>query len=482
MDNTPRDSLVDRTTEVAELRELLKSGTQKMALLYGRRRIGKTFLLQNVWPEDVAFHYTAGEVTDELNRKQLLEDFARWTGEPLATEDYPTWRSVFRLLLNHGHPRPVAIVLDEFQYLSENLRALTSELNAAWEEKRPARSLVLVLSGSIVQMMSTLDEGGAPLYGRLAWKQRLRPFDYRDSSVMAPFRSLRDRIRAYAIFGGTPRFLATIKRRSSLRTSVATQILSPRGEVRIQLETVLDQERGLRDIPRYRAIIEAIGAGRTRLNEIGQRAGLPVDSTLRDKIDRLIDLDYIRRHRNLGARSTNPYRYRLADPALMFYHTFVTKNRTALERHEPKTVWDERIKPVLDTYVGFVFEQIAEQAYYRLASSSGLPAIEEWGRWEGVDRDRQSVEMDIAARTSDGQILTGAIKWNRKPLGPGVHLAHLESLDRLARSGVSWAKKAKDTDSPILYIAAGGVSRSFESMVESDPRGVVVWTLEDLFG
>jgi hypothetical protein len=77
-------------------------------------------------------------------------------------------------------PRPRAIVLDEFQYFGEDPRELAgvcSELNAAWEQRRPPRALTLVLAGSSVRTLEALDEGGAPLHGRFAWKASLQPFN-----------------------------------------------------------------------------------------------------------------------------------------------------------------------------------------------------------------------------------------------------------------------------------------------------------------
>ncbi len=77
-----------------------------MALLTGRRRVGKTFLLLTAWTDQQAFGFTASRTSPELNRRQLLLDLARWSGEPIEPDDHPTWRSVFRLLLDAVRPNP----------------------------------------------------------------------------------------------------------------------------------------------------------------------------------------------------------------------------------------------------------------------------------------------------------------------------------------------------------------------------------------
>ena len=476
--------LIDREEEQQELRALLDEGTPQLALLYGRRRVGKTYLLTHTWPPERTFYWTASATTPAQNREQLIRDVAAWSGEDLRSEDFPTWRTVFRLLLDLRAPEPVVIVLDEFQYLGDDPRELAgvaSELNAAWEQRRAPRALVFVISGSAIRTLEALDAGGAPLHGRLEWKAELRPFNYWYAAQMAAFRSLRDRARAYGIFGGMPRYLAAVKPSRSLADNVARLALAPRGEVRGLIETAIVQEQGLRDIPKYQAILRAIGGGRTQLNEIGQKAGLPSDTTLRDKVERLVGLGYVRQYRNLGAGSTVPFRYRIADPAFAFYYEFVTHYEAALERIDPAQIWRQAIVPQLDGYLGHLFERIAEQAYHRLQLKLRLPVVNEWGGWEGKDRDGKSLELDIAATLTDGRVLTGAVKWNARPLDRKWHFYHLEMLDRLARSGVKWAHAAKDPDAPLLYVAAGGFTNEFQSVARASREHVYFWTLPDLY-
>src|SRR5215217_9489513 len=90
--------VVNREAESAELGALADSGTRKMALLYGRRRVGKTYLLNNLWGPEKTFYFTASATAPEINRRVLIEEAARWSGEDLRPDDYPSWRTVFRTL------------------------------------------------------------------------------------------------------------------------------------------------------------------------------------------------------------------------------------------------------------------------------------------------------------------------------------------------------------------------------------------------
>jgi AAA+ ATPase superfamily predicted ATPase len=478
--------LIDRTTERARLQELAVSGSRKLVLMTGPRRVGKTYLLNNVWEPDEYFLFTASRTTPELNRKQLIADFARWSGEDFRPQDYPTWRTAFDLLLTHEERTPLIVILDEFQYLADGSRGLAevgSELNAAWERPRTRRDVLLVLTGSEISAMEELATGGGPLYGRVDWHARIKPFDYWYAQEMAPYVNLRDKARLYGVFGGTPRYLAAVDAKRPLWHEVARLHLAPHGEVRQLLETSLDQEEGLREVSSYRAIVRAVAGGATTHNEIAQRTGLANDTALREKLRRLQSLGYLEEVSNYVRTTRGARRYAVADPAHRFHQRFVEPNTSMLEMFEPEQVWKDVVEPNLDTYMGHAFERIAGQAYVRLAASRSLPLVKEWSRWEGTVRDGGSVEVDIVAPLADGDLLlTGSVKWGAGRRSLKDYYDHLRALERVAESGQSWAHAALDPRSPMLFVAAGGFAPGFEEAAGDDGREVHLWTLEDLYG
>lgn len=483
--NRPADGiLIDREGELRDLERLLRSGTPQLALLTGRRRVGKTFLLTHGWGGAPLFLFTAARTTGEINRRQLLEDLAGWSGEEIRVEDYPTWRAVFNLLLELRSPEPLVLVLDEFQYLAddaEGVASVASELNAAWERRRPPRPLLLVLSGSAVGTMEALAAGGGPLYGRFAWQHRLQPFGYWHAGQLAGFAEPRDRALAYGIFGGTPKYLAAVDPAVTLSENATRLLLAPTGEVRLLVETALDQEDGLRDVAKYRAILRAVAGGCTERNEIAQRTGLANDAALRDKLARLIELGYVETRANVDARPNEPVRYGIADAAFRFHQRFVEPATSMLERYPPERVWESSVAPHLDAYMGHEFERIAAQAYDRRSGALGLPLVEAWGRWEGVDRERRSLEVDLVASLAAGGVLTGAVKWERAPVGAKLHRDLMEMLRRAADAGRRWAHEALEPGAPILYVAAAGFAPGFGEAAEASGHPVTCWALDDLY-
>lgn len=457
-----------------------------MALVTGRRRVGKTFLLNNTWPDSQTFYFVASEGTSTVNRRELLQAIVRRFGIDLDPADYPTWRTVFRLLLELEAPKPLVVVLDEFQFLIGKKEGAPSQLAAVFDVHRDRRPFVLVLCGSAVRTMEHLNAGDAPLYGRFSRVLKLAPFDYFDAAAMMPWPSARNCAIAYGAVGGTPRYLKALGGNRSVEAAIAAEVLAPSGDVRLQVETLIDQERGLRNQHEYKAILRAIGAGRTLANEIADWAGTEKGNSTKAMLEKLADLGYVAGERNFAAKSNAPIRYRLADNALRFHHELVELYRPELARYTASDVWQAHVAAHMNGYMGRVFEGVAEQAYYRHGQQLGLPMVDAWGRWEGVVTHRhggkgepRSYEIDIVARLTDGRMMTGAVKWG--DLGIGVHNKHLRALEALADAGHGWAREALAPDAPLLYVTGGAFSEDFVARASEEGHPVVAWTIQDLY-
>src|SRR5712692_4234730 len=478
------EELVDREAELSELRKIAQRSTPQLVLLYGRRRIGKTFLLDHVWSREEAFYFLAADSTGPLNRQDLIRELSAWSGRELRIEDFPTWRTVFRLLVDLARERPLVTILDEFQYLLGDEDDPASQLNAVWDRELGSTRITIVLCGSAVSTMEALTAANAPLYGRITWAAQLLALDYLDSAAMVstPKRGLRELATLYGIFGGVPRYLAAIEGKDSLKGAVTRTILSPRGEVHLQLLTVIEQERGIRTPTEYRAVLSALAGGNTLLNEIAQGAGM--NGRLREVrriLDVLQQLELVQAERNFAAHRTAPYRFRSADNALRFWYRFVERNRSRLVRSSLEEVWDQLVRPYMNDYMGPVFEVMCRQAYQRLRQAWGLPMpIGEIGRWEGLDRERQSVELDFVARVEGNSMLAGEIKWRTQPMAAAEHYELLDKLSRLAQSGHGWAGDALARPAGYIYFWAGGFDAHFRELSKRDGR-VHLISLEDMF-
>ncbi len=476
---------VDRETELLELRALAARHQPALALLYGRRRVGKTFLLDRVWEGTRVFYFLAGDTTPELNRREILREIAPLLQDPADADPalYPSWRNVLRLFADLATEAPLVVVLDEFQHLLQGEEDVASHIMAVWDRELRGRPLVLVACGSEVGTMQRLEHASGPLYGRWNWAARLRPFDYANAAEMVRGRPRREQALIYGILGGTPRFLATLRSGDDLAGRVTEVMLSPRGEVHIQLDHLIEQEKGIREPAEYRAVLAAIAAGKTRLEEIAGAAGLTARPHVVRRVARVLeDLDFVWRERNFDAPEKAPYRYRIADHAVRFWYRFVYANRSRLETGDAADVWQHYVAPYLDDYMGTVFECISREAFVRRHDAWGLPGAQAWARWEGQDRNRRGIEVDVVARLDDGRILTGEVKWSSRPVDVDLHAALMRDLEDLGRSGQGWAAEARagSRSAGYLYVSAAGFTDRFRKLAAADPR-IRLRALDDLY-
>lgn len=475
--------MIDRQSELALLTGLLREPGPAIALVTGRRRVGKTYLLANAWPAQSTFLFTATETTPDQNRRQLILDLAAWSGQDLLPDDYPTWRSVFDLLWRTRETEPLVVVLDEFQYLGaggQNLAPVASAINATLERRTMNRPFVLVLSGSAVSTMEGLAGGGAPLYGRLSTHLKLDPLSAFDVAKFVPTWNLRDKAMGYGVLGGTPAYWTAVDPGTSIEKNVARLLLAREGTLRLQLDTLLAQEQGLGDTAAYNAIVRAIAGGATTRPRIADASGLKADTSLTRRLEQLQEIGLVRVEDIMEAKANAAIRYRLADNAIRFYHLFVSPYTSLLERTDPHEVYEQVVAPRLPTFMGLAFEGFVAQTYDRLRAARGLPLVERWSRWEGQDRAGQSLEVDVVAPLVNSQVMTGAVKFSSKPIGPDVFYDHLQALRRAADAGQRWAHRARG-GGPLIFLSAAGFTQTFQEAARAYEAAVLLWSLEDVY-
>jgi AAA+ ATPase superfamily predicted ATPase len=198
--------LIDRKAELARIREAIANPPQ-LVVLRGRRRIGKSFLLAHAIGRSRGVFFQADEQGEQAHLEMLAREVARLLG-PRVPLRFASWEEAMTTIGDLAREAPLAIVLDEFQWLIAAQPSLASIVQRHWDEWQRARvPLTLILSGSALRLMESLLGPGAPLFGRADYRPLLEPLDYRDASQFGPGRlSAESKLRRYAVLGGTPQY------------------------------------------------------------------------------------------------------------------------------------------------------------------------------------------------------------------------------------------------------------------------------------
>jgi AAA+ ATPase superfamily predicted ATPase len=426
------DPFHDRTGELEALDRAWKrpSTGGQMMLVYGRRRLGKTYLLQRYFTagasgreaEKPHCYYLAEQTTAATQRLSLAHQLIEvLPSAGVSAEDIAvSWNALLRYATLQaqkakasGQPARArfALILDEFPYLVNQTPELPSILQAWWDREGVHSPLFVVLCGSQLSAMAALGHESAPLFGRFnAGIFHLDPLRYDDVAAFyagSPRYGIVETLLMYGVFGGTPRYHALVDTTRPPAEEIVALLMQPRGVLENEVRFLLGSEQ-IRDPAPYNAILAAIAGGETKFNRIQQLIGVE-RGALSSSLRALLELGWIRREFPFGERSDRRSTYRVADPFLTFWYRFVGPLGSALQFSDPSAVFAERVAPRLADYMGWsVFEEICGQWLQRRAATRMGLAIRRMARYWSRDG---RVEIDLMAELDDGSFLFAECKW-----------------------------------------------------------------------
>jgi len=376
---------IGRDRELGVLEELAASGRPELFVLYGRRRVGKTELLQRFCQGRRAVYFLAAQVRDRDNLRAFRSAIAEGLRDALAAEvEFPDWSAALSFLAERAGPERLVAVLDEFPYLCESNKGLPSELQRFWDTRGKKSSLMLVLCGSQVSFMEkeVLAER-SPLFGRRTGQRRLEPLAPLETLAFFPRWPMRERVLAYAILGGMPAYLQRFDDAISLRENLLRDVLRPEGYLFDEVQFLLRSE--LSNPATYNSILAAVARGAQRLNDIAIQVG--VDSTTANKyLHVLRELELVEREVPLS--DPDPLRsrrgsYRIADRFLQFHFRHLQPSLSLIHAGRGGKVLEEIIEPDLprlydEARTDFVLDHLRRSAAELVGEE-----IPEVGRYAG---------------------------------------------------------------------------------------------------
>lgn len=396
----------NRRDELGRLRALLGRRTGTLAVLYGRRRCGKSRLIQQALPGARSIYYVGDDREPALQRASLAAHIARrLPGFDRAV--YPEWDALLDRFWTEAPPATV-LALDEFPALASAAPELPSLLQKRLDQ-RPSGRIHLVLSGSSQRMMQGLVlDRSAPLYGRAQEILKIGPLPPGWIQDALELRAATAAIDAYAVWGGIPRYWELAGTRGPLVDTIKAHVLSPLGVLHHEPAMLLLDD--LRDTTQAASILSVIGQGAHRASEIAGRLEKPATSLARP-LARLVELDLVRRETPFGVKPKDSKRalYEVADPFLRFWFRFVEPHRSRLAAGQLDDVWAD-VQRRWAQHVAATWEELARQSApaLRCHGHRWQPAR----RWWGTGRDKTPMEVDVVAESTDGRaLLLGEVRW-----------------------------------------------------------------------
>lgn len=462
---------VNRVTELSALDSWHERRGPHLGVVWGRRRVGKTYLLSH-WARNrrAIFHVARNRpLADELTA--LSAAAAPVLDLPmrnLGTRPFVSWDDAFETFAEAATERPLVVVIDEFPELLLANPGLESALRAIWE-RMGDRRLRLILCGSAVRSMEMLQQERAPLFGRATLRMHVRPFAPHEAALMLGGLTPAKRAEAWGVCGGSPFYLSLWDTKATTTENLYRLFGTEQGMLLNEGQLILATEDfagGRRErIPEQ--VLRAIAAGRTRFAEIKQQLGADPTRALAS----LQELDLIERMLPVG-RNADPRRayYRVADNFLAFWLSAVEPHRPAISQRLGSGV-AKVLAAQLDDFMGERWEEaFRAHLVHALAEDERVQPLVELGRfWKQYGSDPG--ELDAVGLTGRERRLTlaGEAKWARREDGRRL----LRTLhQKVLASGLAPA----DAPEPVYALCAR------DEVTGDLPPETLVVTAADIFG
>ena len=410
---------IGRERELEALNKLYKSNKFEFAVIYGRRRVGKTALINEFIGDKKAIYFMGVE----SNAKQNLENFSKSIMEfasKIETESsFLSFQAALEYVFKLAENERIILAIDEYPYVARSSKSLASTLQLLIDKYKDNSKLMLILCGSSMSYMEDhVLAYKAPLYGRRTAQIKLLPFDFEETCRYFKNLSDEDKALIYGVAGGTPQYLLQMDDKLSVEDNIKNTYLNPISFLYEEPTNLLKQE--VREPAIYTAIITAIATGSSRMSEISSKVGEDTN-VCTNYIKNLMNLGIVQKETPYGEKASRKSVYSIEDNMFRFWYRFVLDNNSIIARGAADLVY-KRIEPQLSDYMGKVFEEICKQYLWKQLLSGNCPVeFNSLGRWWGNDpKEKSQTEIDIIGEQDKNTALFAECKWTNEKVDLGV--------------------------------------------------------------
>lgn len=418
---------IGRERELNSLEKLYASDKFEFAVIYGRRRVGKTALINHFIRNKKAIYFMGVESNDKQNLENFSKNILEYGVGIQVDTAFLSFQAALEYVFQLAEKERLILAIDEYPYVARSSRSLASTLQLLIDKYKENSKLMLILCGSSMSYMEDhVLAYKAPLYGRRTAQMKMQPFDFADACRYFKNFSDEDKALIYGIVGGTPQYLLQMDDKLSIEENIKNTFLNPTSSLFEEPENLLKQE--VREPALYNAIITAIATGSARMAEISTKVGAET-SVCAAYLKNLLALGLVQKETPYGEKASRKSIYAIDDNMFRFWYRFVPENYSIISRGASDIAY-KRMEPHLSDYMGKVFEEICKQYLWKLLLKGQSPVeFGELGRWWGTDPFTHSqTEIDIMGEQDINTALFGECKWTNERVDTGV-------LETLAKRG-----------------------------------------------
>ncbi|MCL2321107.1 MAG: ATP-binding protein [Oscillospiraceae bacterium] len=439
---------INREDELNFLNKEFNREGSSFIVIYGRRRIGKTSLIEKFVKDKTYIYFLASEESEYQNMNAFKKIVAETLNNELLLETkLYNWDILFKILSQSITKERLILIIDEFQYLSKINAAFPSIFQRIWDTLLKDKNIMVILCGSLIHMMESQTLSySSPLYGRRTGQIKLKQIEFKHYHKFFTNLKYKDLIEFYSVTGGVPKYIEMFDDRLNLFSQIEQNILNKQSFLFEEPIFLLQNE--VNEIGSYFSIIKSIAQGNHKLGNMS--TDLEIKQTnLTKYLKTLINLDIL--EREVPVTEKNPEKskmglYKIKDNFLNFWFKFIYPEKSKLELSEKKYVLEKIKQNFIDNHVSYVYESICMSEMWSLSEKINFDKIGRW--WNG------NTEIDIVGLDNTGDnIIFGECKYREQPMDIDVFYDLLNKKEQ-----VIWNNKTR-REKYILFSISGFTDR-----------------------
>lgn len=420
-------TIIGRKSEIEELNRLYNSNRAEFVAVYGRRRVGKTFLIRQALRDRITFQHTGVSPVDrEENRNQMktqLESFYySLLNQGMEGISMPkSWMEAFfqleQLLTQRDDGSRQVVFLDELPWMDTPRSGFLPAFENFWNGWCAARdNILLIVCGSATSwILGNLTRNKGGLYGRLTDEIKLSPFTLRECEEyfesMGIELSRYDIARAYMVFGGIPYYLSYFRRGMSLERNIDAILFGRKPRLNDEFNRLFGAIfKNADDCKKIIRLLASRHSGFTR-EEIAQETGLPLGGGLTTTLASLAESDFIQRYNPHGLTGKTEC-YKLIDNLCLFWLKYVEKNSK-----DGNFMLDNATSDIMKAWSGVAFEEVCWQHVSQIKRALEIGGVStSLATWcvRGDDR-HEGVQIDMLIFRKDNVVNLCEMKFASTP-------------------------------------------------------------------
>lgn len=406
---------IGRERELAALQSKFDKGGFCMSVIYGRRRIGKTMLINRFMEKQdcKVISFTAVEQSEKVLLSMMGETVLETIApDMLGVFDFTDFDKLFTLIGKYAKNERLIFFIDEYPYLAKQCPYIQSVIQKHVDTTWKDSNLFFIICGSLIGFMKdeVLSES-APLHGRSDLELNIKSFSYKETALFVPSYSNEEKAIVYGLTGGVAKYIEQFDEALSLDENIVNQFFSPSGYFsEEQVKTVITSDRQSPGL--YNSIIYAVASGKTKNNEIATLCGAD---------DITYPLKMLTKGEILEKRMAKKPYYILSDSMLEFYFRYVNPAVGLINAGNGRIYYESRVKGKLHEFMGKVFEKMAKDYLLEKSGTQDIPLMTDISEYQssfkGKDGNILQVELDLVGTENRDIVLLGECKFKNELFG-----------------------------------------------------------------